>query len=160
MKNLRKLLAFLTLALSLAAVNPLRADDSGKPSDDGTTSENSGKGKGRGKGGLEIPRLGIPPKVELPEALKKLVDQYRADSDTFLASQKDLLKQLKGATEEEKAKIKETLKANREKFLADHKELISEIRQQIADLKKELKNHEKPVDAGNGGKGGGRRGND
>ena len=51
-------------------------------------------------------------------------------------------------------------KANREKFLTDHKELISEIRQQIADLKKELKNHEKPVDAGNGGKGGGRRGND
>ena len=55
-----------------------------------------------------------------------------------------------------KAKIKETLKANREKFLADHKELFVEIRQQLADLKKDLKNHTKPIDAG-GGEGGGRR---
>lgn len=170
MKQFRKLIVFAALALSLASFNTGRADDkgkpevpangqNGKPADDtgAGTVDNKGKGNLRDRG-LEIPRLGVPPKVELPEALQKLVDQYRKDSDTFLASQKDLLKQLKGATAEEKAKIKETLKANREKFLADHKELITEIRQQIADIKKDLKNHDKAVDAGTEGKGGRRRG--
>lgn len=171
MKQFRKLIVFAALALALASFNTVRADDKGKPENPpgnsqggkpggetgGETGDDKGKGNLRDRG-LEIPRLGVPPKVELPEALQKLVDQYRKDSESFLAGQKDLLKQLKGATAEEKAKIKETLKANREKFLADHKELITEIRQQIADIKKDLKNHDKAVDAGTEGKGGRRRG--
>jgi hypothetical protein len=167
MKQFRKLIAFLALGLALASANSTFADDKGKPEKpannqdgkppEGEPKDNSGKGNLRDRG-LEIPRFGVPPKVELPEALQKLVDQYRKDSESFLAGQKDLLKQLKGATAEEKAKIKETLKGNREKFLADHKELITEIRQQIADIKKDLKNHDKPVDAGGDDKGGRRRG--
>lgn len=171
MKQFRKLIVFAALALSLASFNTVRADDKGKPenppgntqdakpaTDTGNDAgDNKGKGNLRDRG-LEIPRLGVPPKVELPEALQKLVEQYRKDSESFLASQKDLLKQLKGATAEEKAKIKETLKANREKFLTEHKELITEIRQQIADIKKDLKNHDKAVDAGTEGRGGRRRG--
>ena len=167
MKHFRKLIVFAALALTLASFNTVQADDKGKPENppantqDGKPGNDPGDNKGKGNlrdRGLEIPRLGVPPKVELPEALKKLVEQYRKDSESFLASQKDLLKQLKGATSEEKAKIKETLKANREKFLADHKELITEIRQQITDIKKDLKNHDKAVDAGTEGKGGRRRG--
>jgi hypothetical protein len=155
MKHFRKLIVLAALALALAPFNSLRADDKGKPEQPGKSQD--GKGNIRDRG-LEIPRLGVPPKVELPEALKKLVEQYRTDSESFLAGQKDLLKQLKGATAEEKAKIKDTLKANREKFLTDHKELITEIRQQIADIKKDLKNHDKAVEAGTEGKGGRRRG--
>ncbi len=155
MKQFRQLIVLAAVAIALAPFNTLRADDKVKPEPPGKSQD--GKGNVRDRG-LEIPRLGVPPKVELPEALKKLVEQYRTDSESFLASQKDLLKQLKGATAEEKAKIKDTLKANREKFLTDHKELITEIRQQIADIKKDLKNHDKAVEAGTEGKGGRRRG--
>ena len=156
MKQLRKWIAFAALALALGSFNTAFADDKGKPEDNGKPPGVGNSGKGGGRGALEIPRIGVPNKVELPADLQKLVDQYRAESETFLAGQKELLKQLQGATAEEKAKIKDSLKANREKFLADHKELFVEIRQQLADLKKDLKNHTKPIDAG-AGEGGGRR---
>lgn len=154
MKQLRKLLAFAALVLALGSFNSAFAGP-GKPED--TPGKPSDTPRGPGRGALEIPRLGVPPKVELPADLKALVDKYRSESEAFLAGQKDLLKQLKGATAEEKAKVKETLKANRDKFLEEHKELITEIRQQLAALKKDLKNHEKPIDAGGETGGGGRR---
>jgi len=159
MKQIQKLLTLASLVVALAAHNTGRADDKVKPNGKPATEQpGDDNKKGRRGPGLEIPRFGIPPKVELPEALKKLVEQYRTESQTFLAGQKELLKTLKGTTAEEKAKIKETLKGNREKFLTEHKELIVEIRQQIAEIKKDLKNHEKPVDAGTDDGGGRRRG--
>ena len=164
MKPIQKLLALASVVLALTTFRTARAQDKGKPEGPGRPggkpeTELPGDDKKGPRGpGLKIPRLGIPPKVELPEALKKLVEQYRTESQTFLAGQKELLKTLKGTTAEEKAKIKETLKGNREKFLTEHKELIVEIRQQISEIKKDLKNHEKPVDAGTDDGGGRRRG--
>lgn len=95
----------------------------------------------------DVPNLGIPPKLELPADLQKLVDEFRAQAKTFVDTQKELAQKLKGATAEEKEALKEQLKANRETFLEGTKQLRTDIRERVKELKATLQ-ETRPVDAG------------
>lgn len=107
-------------------------------------------------GGIEVPRIGIPKGVELPEDVKKLVEQYQDAAKKFAEEQKTLVSQLRGATDEEKAKLKEQLKSNRDTFLENTKQLRADIREQVRDLRAKLKEGGGAVDGGTEGKGKGR----
>ncbi len=157
--KLVKLLGLATLALALTTSNRLLADDSttttrpDKPAEGGKRGENLRPGRF-----ADVPNLGIPSKLDLPEDLQKLVDQFRTQAQTFVASQKELTQQLKGATAEQKETIKEQLKANREKFIEDTAQLRADIRERVKELRATLQDS-RPVDAGAGeGRGKGRRG--
>ena len=107
---------------------------------------------------VELPKLGIPRNVTLPDDLKALVEQYQTAAKKFAEDQKALVAQIKGATDEDKAKLKEQLKSNREKFLEDTKQLRADIREQVRDLRAKLKESGTAVDGGTEGKGKGRGG--
>lgn len=152
--KISKVLSLSALALTLAASGRLTADDSKKPE---TERPERGQNVRPGRD-VEVPNLGIPPKLELPADLQKLVDQFRTQAQTFVTSQKDLAQQLKGSTKEQKELLKEQLKTNREKFLEDTAQLRADIRERVKELKATLK-ETRPIDAGAGeGRGKGRRG--
>ena len=92
--KLVKLLGLATLALALTTSNRLFADDSTtpthperpeRPTEGGKRGENVRPGRF-----ADVPNLGIPSKLDLPEDLQKLVDQFRTQAQTFVASQKEL----------------------------------------------------------------------
>ena len=174
MNKLGKLAWLAGLGLSLAVWNTavLRADDGprpgkpdgehpGKPEDPGQPTDDHGAGNddktdknpnkpgiGRGRA-VEIPRINIPPPLldKLPDDVKKLIDEFKALSDKYVADQKALFEGLRGANSDAKEKIKEQLKANRQSFLDQTKEIRSDIRERLKELRDELKNL-KPADAG------------
>lgn len=157
--KLVKILGLATLALALTASNRLFADDSTTPTRPERPTDGNKRGENVRPGRFaDVPNLGIPTKLELPEDLQKLVDQFRTQAQTFVASQKELAQQLKGATAEQKETIKEQLKTNREKFLEDTAQLRADIRERVKELRATLQDS-RPVDAGAGeGRGKGRRG--
>ncbi len=143
------------LALSIGTTARLAADDSTTTAPKPPRGENVRPGRPAG-----VPDLGIPPKLELPEDLQKLVDQFRTEAKTFAETQKELAQQLKGATAEQKETLKEQLKANRETFLESTKQLRADIRERVKELKATLQ-ESRPVDAGAAERRGkGRRGGD
>ena len=145
MKTFRKIALIAGAVLSIASFNAALAGD--KP---------EGPGRPPGGPGIEIPRIGVPKGVELPADLKALVDKYQDAAKKFAADQKDLIALIRGATEEDKAKLKEQLKTNRDKFLEDTKQLRADIREQVRELRAKLKESGTPVDGGTDRKGKGR----
>ncbi|MEY3276428.1 MAG: hypothetical protein RL153_1695 [Verrucomicrobiota bacterium] len=142
------------LASTVIALGALAQNPPAKPEGDGPG--RPGRPGGPGRPGLDIPRIGIPKNVELPEDVKKLVTQYQDAAKKFADEQKSLISQIRGATEEDKAKLKEQLKSNRDKFLEDTKQLRADIREQVRDLRAKLKENGGAVDGGTEGKGKGR----
>ena len=158
MKNLKQWAAIVAMTLGLAGA-AFADDNTG-------TGTGGGNGKppkppkvegGRGNG-LEIPKIGVPSNANIPDSLKALITQYQDAAQKFAASQKELLAQLKGATDEQKQKLKETLKANRDTFLADTTQLRADIREQLRELPNTLKSSTPgAVDGGTDPKGKGGR---
>jgi hypothetical protein len=143
--------AFRKLSLALAAAAAVASFSTVLAGDTPTRPERPGRPPQ-----VEIPKLGIPRNATLPEDLKKLVEQYQTAAKKFAEDQKDLIAKIRGATDAEKAALKDQLKGNREKFLEDTKQLRADIREQVRDLRDKLKENGGAVDGGTEGKGKGR----
>jgi len=146
---------FRKLTFALAAAAAVASFSSVFAGDPPPRPDREGRGNGRPPQ-VEIPKLGIPRNVTLPEDLKKLVEQYQGAAQKFAEEQKALISQIKGASEEDKSKLKDQLKTNREKFLEETKQLRADIREQVRDLRAKLKESGTAVDGGTEGKGKGR----
>jgi hypothetical protein len=129
-----------------------KGGNSGKGSDDTTPTtpptvdDKGGKslpelsGKGPGKGGLvDSKGMQLPDSVKSDTKLQALLTEAQKAREAFLATQKDLLAKIKGATSDEKAAIKEQLKANQQKFLDDTKQLRADIADRLKELGVDLK---------------------
>jgi hypothetical protein len=81
---------------------------------------------------------------ELKE-IKALRTAFEAKRDAYLAAQKALIEKLKGATEEERERIREQLQDNREAFLAALREFREDIRHELAEIKQIIRNHDKDI---------------
>lgn len=102
-------------------------------------------------------RPGLPPRGEvlrpdrpnrpgLPPEIAALMREFETDREAFLAKQREVLKTLQGATEEQRATIRETLRQNREQWLKDNAELREQIRQKLQELKDKLPNRREVLD--------------
>jgi hypothetical protein len=87
-----------------------------------------------------------PDKPELPAEIKQLIDEFQKARESFLADQRDLAKQIRGATADERETLREQLKANREEWLDKQKELREEIKAAIQRLKETLPSHKDLID--------------
>ncbi len=87
----------------------------------------------------------LPPKLDLaklPPELRALITDFIADRDHYLDKQKALLAKLQGATDEQRAIIRQQLQANREAFLEEAQSFRKEIKEQLAELKLKIHNEE------------------
>lgn len=113
-------------------------------------------GTSEGVPGLEL----ASPQAQLPDDVQRLVEQFRTQAGVFVARQKELNQQIKGATAQQREQLKEQLKSNRERFLEDTRQVRVEIRERVRELRDTLKEN-RPINAGIGEHGArGRRGDD
>ena len=90
------------------------------------------------------------PKVVLkhaPDALKKMIDRLQDARKAYHDRQKDLLKEAKGATDEEKDAIRDQLKDNRETFLDRTQDLRRQVHKRIHELRDKLTDRKEVIDA-------------
>ena len=156
MKNLSKLTALVAATLTCGFVALAGPGDAGRPGKPTTPAAKQG-----GPGGahrFDVPGVGgIPKNVELPETLKKALEEFNTARQKQIEIQKELASKLGTAKAEEKQALKEKLRSNRETFLDETKQLRTDIREQIKALREKLKGT-LPVDGGDkGGKGRGRK---
>jgi hypothetical protein len=86
-----------------------------------------------------------PDKDNVPAELKEiktLIKAFDVKRDAFLAVERSLLEQLKGATAAQRAVIRQELQANRDAFLADTKAFRVEIREELVEIKHLISNAE------------------
>ena len=88
--------------------------------------------------------------VQLPEDVKKLIDEFNQARQDFLQDQKELLAQIKDASKEQREKLRDQLKTNREEWLEKQKELREEIRERLKELREKLPNHREIIDEAKG----------
>lgn len=98
-----------------------------------------------------IPNL--PPPAQ--ESVKDLVRDFQSARQAFLNQQKELQRQLKTATEEQRALIREQLKENLQQWLEQQKAQIQDLREQARDIKNNVPALRDVIDSG-GGEGRGR----
>lgn len=142
-----------TMLAARAADRPLRDDTSG--TDDSTRVRPPAPEDRRGRDGKVVdrptPRPERPDGVErptLPAEVKALMEKFETAREEFMKEQREIEKQLKGATEEEREKIREQLKTKREEWLEKTKELREEIKKRIDELKDDkLKDRPQVLDA-------------
>ena len=156
--SLAAVIAAFVLALPAVQARPEKGDhdNSGKgqpPVDQPTPpTDDSGKGKPTvdpsAKGGpVDSKGQKLPDSVKNDAALQALLADAEKQKDAFIASQKDLLAKIKGATSDQKSAIKDLLKANQQKFLDDTKQLRADIADRLKELGVDLKT--RGINAGN-----------
>ena len=82
----------------------------------------------------------------LPQDVKKLIQKFESEREAFLKQQEQLLKQLRGATADEREKLREQIKANRETWLDKQKDLREDIKERLAELRDKLPKHKDAIE--------------
>jgi TolA-binding protein len=90
-------------------------------------------------------RPNLPPRPERPpvpgqptpaQDLKDLVRDFQSSRQAFIKQQQDLQRQLKTATDEQRAIIRQQLKENLQQWLEQQKAQIQDLREQAKDIEK------------------------
>jgi len=83
----------------------------------------------------------------VPDDVKALIKSLQDARNQFLAQKKAELAKLKGATQEQRAAIREALQASRDAFLENQQNMREQLRTRLEELRKEFAaNHQKLVD--------------
>jgi hypothetical protein len=77
-----------------------------------------------------------------PDSVKTLIMNFDATRDKYLAQQRALLRQLRSATPEERAKIRAELQENRAAFLTELKDFREDLRKDLRDLRGKISHQE------------------
>ena len=134
-------LRFLVWGLSLLVVGAVHAAD--------TTLD-------VGNPAADIPEIKLPAGTKIPPDMKGLVDSFQAQAQEYIKKQRELVKQIKGATADDKQRVLDQIKSNRKNFLDQTKEIRNDIKERIKELKRNI-NENRPQAAGAGESGGRRR---
>ena len=139
MKSIKTITLLSVLGLSLLGVRALGQTDPGAGTGQGDQPTPPGD-QGQRPTPPEPPRLGERPRLQLPDDVKAMLEAYRQGVVDFRAKQAELIKQLRDATAEERAAIREQLKENREAFREAQKELQKDIQARLQELREQFKN--------------------
>jgi gas vesicle protein len=110
-------------------------------------------------------RANLPPRPERPpvpgrpapaQDVKDLVRDFQSARQAFLKQQQELQRQLKTATDEQRALIREQLKENLQQWLEQQKAQIQELREQAKEIKNNVPALRDVIDSGRGEGGRGR----
>jgi hypothetical protein len=108
---------------------------------------------------VQLPDLKGAPGAQIPQEVKVLATDFKAQAQAFLDKQKEISKKLKGATASERELIKEQLKASRALFLEQNTEIRNELKRRVLEMRSELVDSRSQVSgASEGGTKPGRRG--
>ncbi|HOW64796.1 MAG TPA: hypothetical protein P5186_13905 [Candidatus Paceibacterota bacterium] len=117
--------------------------DQGQSGEAPGANENAG-----GQGEVNSENKGRPPEFArpaLPEDVKKLFTDLETQRKTFTDTQKELAKQMKDASAEQREVLRDKMKENRETFKETQRALREDIRDRLAEMRKEFANNRDKV---------------
>ena len=109
-----------------------------------------------GNPAADVPEIKLPAGTTIPPDMKGLVESFQAQAQEYIKQQRELAKQAKGATADEKKRLLDQFRFNRKNFLDQTKEIRADIKERIKELKRNI-NESRPQAAGAGESGGRRR---
>jgi hypothetical protein len=87
-----------------------------------------------------------PGRSEVPNAIQKLMDDFKQARKTYLDEEKALLNKAKEANKADREALRIKIKENRQEFLETQKAAHEEIKRQAAELRDKLKDHREVID--------------
>lgn len=84
---------------------------------------------------------------DVPQQIRERLQQFESMRETYLKQQNELLRQLKGANDEQRELIREKLREQRQQWLEQSKLFREQARERLAELKEKLLQHQDVLDA-------------
>ncbi len=84
---------------------------------------------------------------ELPQQIRERLLEFEKQREAYLKQQSDLLRQLKGANDEQREKIREQLRLQRHQWLEQAQQFREQARERLLELKDRLPQHQEVLDA-------------
>lgn len=108
-----------------------------------------------------VPSMGGP--MALPADLQQMMKQFQSDRDRFIAKQKALETQLKGATEQQRQALMTQMQDQMMQWQQQHAQIRQMMQDQVEQMKQQLMDHQRLIDrvanpGGAGPQGGAMRG--
>ena len=94
-----------------------------------------------------VARPKVPERQDLSPEVQDKIQKFKRDAQAYLDRQQALKKQLVGANDQERARIREQLEALRLKWLERSRELREEFRDRAAELRDKLRDHGPVIDS-------------
>jgi hypothetical protein len=89
-----------------------------------------------------------PEQQRLPLDLRERVASFEKVREAYLAEQRELLRRLRGASEEDRDRIRELIKSRRDAWLEQARQFRQEARERLAELRSgALQSHKEALDA-------------
>jgi uncharacterized membrane protein len=126
MRAINHLLTVAVVALGVASATSFAAET--------TIQKNENKGR--------PPAFARP---ALPDEVKNLFTKLETQRETFVTAQKELAKQWKDASTEEREALREKMRENRQNFKDTQRTLREDIRERLAGLRKDFVNNRDKV---------------
>ena len=82
--------------------------------------------------------LQVPPNLKLSEEMLRLIDQYRTQAEAHVATQRSLIAQMRGATQEQWVALKEQIRTSQELFMEETAHLRMDLHERLTELKSTL----------------------
>jgi hypothetical protein len=98
-------------------------------------------------GGDSLDRPGMHETAGLPLMIREKLRLFEEKREAYLAEQLDLLRQLRGASSEERARLREQLREQRKNWLEEAKQIREQARVRLQEMKQELANHGEVIEA-------------
>jgi len=96
---------------------------------------------------VPLARPKVPERQDLSPEVQDKIQKFKRDAQAYLDRQQALKKQLQGANDQERARIREQLEALRLKWLERSRELREEFRDRAAELREKLRDHAPVIDS-------------
>ncbi len=99
-------------------------------------------GTGAGQISSTVTRL-----QDIPQQVQERLQQFELMREAYLKQQNELLRQLKGANDEQRELIREKLRDQRQRWLDQSRLFREQARERLAELKEKLLRHQDVLDA-------------
>jgi hypothetical protein len=97
------------------------------------------------------PLAGVRPerleRVNLPEDVRQRLLEFEKLRESYLAQQREMLSKLRGATDQDRARIREQIRESRETWLEQARRFRQEAQRRLEDLRSQLPGHREALDA-------------
>lgn len=142
-------LSLVPAALMLVSVGTARAQSEVEGDKPPTRSGQALYTEAQGSSLSEEPsdRPGLPEQAGLPLMIRERLRLFELKREAYLAEQLDLVRQMRGASNEERKRLREQLREQRQNWLDEAKQIREQARLRLQEMKQELANHSEVLEA-------------
>jgi hypothetical protein len=141
MKREKQCLSVLGLLLWLGCIDSVGQTNVGPSLTEGTRIGKVVSSPSASDAVITVDRPKVNERPELSPEVQERIRRFKRDAQLYLDRQQELKKQLAGANDQERAKIREQMEALRQKWVERSRELRADFRDRAAELRDKLRDY-------------------